>query len=144
MANSFPKETFRLWLAAIFPNLFLPDCLNQQASSGSTLATIAYWIPQKYSQHFVLNFLQYEHLKKDSHLVKIKRNKHGKIIRKYVTKKSILNELGHITKDFLAEFTKKHPEIFKKFKIETKTQVRDISNEELTSDLLTKIINYLI
>lgn len=102
------------------------------------------YTPQKYLQHFVLNFLQDEHLSKDSHLVQVRRNRKGVIIKKYVTKKSILNELGHITKDFLADFTKKHPQIFGKFKLETKTQIRDLSNEELSQDLLTRIINHLI
>ncbi len=102
------------------------------------------YTPQKYTTHFVLNFLQYDHLKMDSHLVKIKRNKKGKIIKKYVTKKSIREDIGHITKDFLASFTKKHPKVFEKFKMDTKNQVRTLRNEELTPDLLKQIIDYLI
>lgn len=102
------------------------------------------YTPQQYKQHFVLNFLQYEHLKNNSHLVKVRRDKEGRITKKYVTKKSIVSEIGHISKDFLADFTKKHPKIFEKFKIDTKKQVRDLSNEELTTELLTRIINHLI
>ena len=44
----------------------------------------------------------------------------------------------------LAEFTKKHPQIFAKFKSETKNQIRNIDNEDLTNKLITKIINFLI
>ena len=102
------------------------------------------YTPQKYLQHFVLNFLQEEHLKMNSSLVRVSRNKKGKILRKYVTKKSILNNLEEISKDFLADFTKKHPEIFRKFKSETKKKIRYLDNEELSSDLLTKILDYLI
>jgi hypothetical protein len=102
------------------------------------------YTPQKYTRHFVLNFLQYEHLRMNSHLVQVRRNKKGKITKRYVTKKSILKELGHITKDFLAEFTEKHPKVFETFKIDTKREIRNLSNEELSSDLLHRIINYLI
>jgi hypothetical protein len=102
------------------------------------------YTPEKYERHFVLNFLQYEHLQKGSHLVQVRRDKRGRITKKYVTKKSILEEIGHITKDFLVEFTKRHPKVFAKFKTETRSKVRSLSNEELTDALLTRIINYLI
>ena len=102
------------------------------------------YTPQKYTQHFVLNFLQEQHLKLNSSLVQVSRNKKGEILRKYVTKKSLLAYLGEITKEFLTDFTSKHPEIFEKFKIDTKSQVRNLSNEELTGDMLTRIIDYLI
>ncbi|WP_319476728.1 hypothetical protein [Marispirochaeta aestuarii] len=102
------------------------------------------YTPQKYLRHFVLNFLKDEHLSRNSHLVQVRRNKKGKITKRYVTKKSIINDIGHITKDFLADFTKKHPQVFQNFKNRTKTQVRDLSNNELTTDILNRIIDHLI
>jgi hypothetical protein len=102
------------------------------------------YTPQKYIQHFVLNFLQEDNLKNNTSLVQVKKNKQGKIIRKYVTKDSIKKDLGNISKEYLVHFTEKHPKIFQKFKKKSKENIRNLSNEELTGDLLSQVINHLI
>ncbi|MDC7226996.1 MAG: hypothetical protein PQJ61_09555 [Spirochaetales bacterium] len=102
------------------------------------------YTPQKYMQHFVLNYLQEEHLRMNSSLVQVKRNKKGKIIRKYVTKKSIADILVDKSKDFLADFTSKHPEIFESFKLKTKSKIRKLENNEINSEVLPQIIDFLI
>ena len=66
---------------------------------------------QEYYNHFVLNFLQAEHLRAGSALVKtFKRSK-----RQYVTKKS-LKALHPLTKAELYRFTKAHPEVLDLYK----------------------------
>ena len=78
------------------------------------------YTPQNYMQHFVLNFLQNEHLHLNSELVQYRKNKKQ---TRFVTKKSIkekIQKTSVITKDWLANFTLSHPEVFKDFKIKTK------------------------
>lgn len=65
---------------------------------------------RKYYRHFVLNFLQQEHLSAGSSLVQLLRN--GK---KRVTKKS-LKQRYPCSKEFLFEFSKRHPEVLEAYK----------------------------
>jgi hypothetical protein len=100
---------------------------------------------QEYTQHFVLNFLQSEHLKLNSALVQVRKNG-----EKYVTKKSIREDIGQITKDFLATFTNRHPEIFKNFKLQKAKETKCMSNEQIIeictdeSNRIGEITNHLI
>lgn len=64
-----------------------------------------------YRQHFVLNFLQNEHLRLQSPLVM--RRKNG---NQFVTKKSVKESEPEMTKEYLVRFTQRHPEIFQIFK----------------------------
>lgn len=68
------------------------------------------YTPDKYYNHFVLNFLQNEHLRLGTALVQ--QSPKG---RRYVTKKD-LKEQNPPTKDFLRRFSLEHPEILAKFK----------------------------
>jgi hypothetical protein len=74
---------------------------------------------EKYKRHFVLNFMQNEHLRMNSLLVKTRYNKDGTIKDKYVTKKSIENyqlEIGDpINKEFIKNYSIKNKELFTKF-----------------------------
>jgi hypothetical protein len=73
------------------------------------------YTPQQYYQHFVLNFLQNEHLELNSSLVQ--KRVDG---TRYVTKKDIKeDEATKYSKEFLREFTKKHPGVLQNFKLET-------------------------
>lgn len=70
------------------------------------------YTPQKYYSHFILNFLQNEHLNINSILVH--RRASGK---RYVTKSSIA-EANPYSKEFLRNFTLNHPEVLAHFKNE--------------------------
>ncbi|MCM3130082.1 hypothetical protein ACFQ3J_26925 [Paenibacillus provencensis] len=95
---------------------------------------------QQYSQHFVLHFLQREHLSANSRLVRIRR----KTKERYVTKKSVKEDLGTIDKEFLVKFTVKHPEVFKEFKKQSTHSLHSLFNEEINSEqALSDIISYL-
>jgi hypothetical protein len=65
---------------------------------------------QEYYNHFMLNFLQAEHLRSSSSLVKVLRN--GNHV---VTKKSV-KERHPFSKRSLYEFTKEHPEVLEHYK----------------------------
>jgi len=69
----------------------------------------------RYRQHYVLNFLQHEHLRLNSALVQRIERKDG-TERLYVTKKSIVEHEDGLPKHRLAEFTRNHPDVFREFK----------------------------
>ena len=97
---------------------------------------------KKYIQHFVLNFLQDEHLRLNSSLVRERKDK-----TKYVPKKAIRayeEAKGAIDKKWLANFTLKHPEVFKAFKEETINQISSIDNMDLDDINVKDIVQYLI
>ncbi|MFA5126972.1 MAG: hypothetical protein WC465_03170 [Patescibacteria group bacterium] len=101
------------------------------------------FINQQYHQHYVLNYLQSEHLAKNSNLVRTRTLKNGSL-EKYVTKKDIKEEETTYTKEFIREFTKKHPEVFENFKKNKKLTVQPISNDELENINVSELIDYLI
>lgn len=97
---------------------------------------------QKYKQYFVLNFMQNEHIRLQTHLVK----ERVKDKTQYVTKKSIEKEIKkteEIDKDWLANFAKRHYETFKDFKTQTINNIKIIQNEDLTNEDVDDIIEYL-
>lgn len=99
---------------------------------------------QRYCQHFVLNYLQEDHLRRNSSLVQFKYNKRGQIARRFVTKKSLRQHLGHITKDYLADFTARYPEVFKHFRTRTEKMLRRVTDNDLTEEVLQIVIQCLI
>jgi hypothetical protein len=91
--------------------------------------------PKRYHQHFVLNFLQHEHLRIRSTLVRSTYNRKGER-RDFVTKKDLITKGGAaFDKDFLASFTKAHPTVFATFKEVIKKTGGSIPLEDLTSNL---------
>ncbi|MGP4069738.1 hypothetical protein [Halobacillus sp. B29] len=108
------------------------------------------YTPQKYHQHFVLNFLQNEQLKLNTTLVQKRRDKDGKEER-FVTKKSLIEHGYTSSKGKIREFTKDHPEIFSEFKQEIKSDkhLTPIGNDELQEindedEEIEEVIDYLI
>lgn len=93
------------------------------------------YTPDRYYNHFVLNFLQNEHLKINTALVK--ERKSGK---KYVTKKD-LKEANPQTKEFLRQFTLKHPEVLQEFKEKTKNDsVKNIEISDINIRNICKVL----
>ncbi len=102
------------------------------------------YTPQKYMQHFVLNFLQNEHLKFNGPLVQHRKDKTH---TPFVTKKSIreYNDLDRaIDKNWLASFTEKHPEVFKDFRKKTRARISPVSNTDLSAESIQDICSFLI
>lgn len=101
------------------------------------------YIDQKYYQHFALNYLQGEHLAKNSGLVRERTLKDGSKYR-YVTKKDIKEKEAPFSKEFLRDFTKKHPEIFKNFRNSKAQSVQPIGNEDLEEIDIGALVDHLI
>jgi hypothetical protein len=97
------------------------------------------YTPQKYYNHFVLNFLQNEQLKLNSALVQ--KRKSGK---RFVTKQSIKVDNPN-SKEFLRKFTSKHPDVLKDFKQKTNSvplqnsQISDINYKTIANKLATDL-----
>lgn len=81
---------------------------------------------QEYYQHFVLNFLQEEHLSANSSLVRTLKDG-----TKKPPFKTVLKELHPLTKQFLYEFSKKNPDVLERYKKSKNYQLQDITVEDL-------------
>lgn len=102
------------------------------------------YTPENYVQHFILNFLQNEHLRLQSGLVKKRKDKYE---TPYVTKKSIREDITKTTqidKHWITEFTEKHPDVFIDFKNDTSRKTKIVQNSELTDIPLSQVCQYLI
>lgn len=99
---------------------------------------------QKYHQHYALEFLQDDHLHRNTRLVQKVYDKNGRLKRKFVTKKSLKQHDLPEGKFPLIDFTSKHPQVFKKFKEETLKQIRSLDNSEFDNTDVNILIDYLI
>lgn len=84
---------------------------------------------------FVLEFLQAEHLRADDSLVTTFRNKKGVVTRKVVHKKTVDQEYPR-DKDFLAEFSKNHPQVIDDYRESLRLHSSKIPN--LSSDNISE------
>ncbi|MCA2438576.1 MULTISPECIES: hypothetical protein [Vibrio] len=97
------------------------------------------YTPQKYFNHFVLEYLQREHITSGSFLVQHRRDG-----TPYVTKKSLKETVAEYSKDFLANFTDSHPDVFADFKDWVTHNSEAIKNEEIVEEDPIAIAEYLI
>jgi hypothetical protein len=106
----------RTWENGFTDNLYVDDRRILLLSKAVVSYSDAY-TPQQFHQHFILNFLQNEHLRMRTALVR-QRLRRGKVVAEYVTKKDILasGEAPQGDKDFLASFTRAHPTVFRNFR----------------------------
>ncbi|MED4699554.1 hypothetical protein P9436_10860 [Lysinibacillus capsici] len=107
--------------------------------------TSAYTSDQ-YCRHFVLNFRKNEHLRLNSSLVRYRVLKNGET-KRWVVKDEVAKHEGAYRKEYLVDFTAKHPEIFQNFKQSYKRKAMPLTNEELNIILekeQIEIIDYLI
>lgn len=86
---------------------------------------------QKYHQHFVLNFLKEDHLRRDTSLVRKRYNKKGELVRRWVSKREVKEKEAPLSKEFLRTFTTKHPQILELFKSNSKMFIKPIKDIEL-------------
>ena len=108
----------------------------------SVVSYCDHYAPDKYRQHFILRFLQNENLRLGTSLVQERRTR--KSSTRFVTKKSII-EAGDAPpdKDFLATFTKAHPDVFKDFRESERTKESSISMETFVRKNIMEICDYL-
>ena len=81
---------------------------------------------QEYYQHFVLNFLQSEHLNANSSLVRTLRDG-----TKRPPYKKVLKKIHPLSKRYLYEFSKDHPRVLKNYKDSKNYTPKELSTEEL-------------
>lgn len=104
------------------------------------------YTPDQYCNHFVLNFLQNEHVRLRTSLVRVETLKNGSQ-KIYPPSKETLREVEKpYKKEYLREFTKNHPEIYTQFRELTKKDMHSIEDAELAEDdiNLDTFIEYLI
>ncbi|WP_461632414.1 hypothetical protein [Labilibaculum euxinus] len=94
------------------------------------------YTPYKYYNHFVLNFMQNEHIQMNSALVQQRKNG-----ARFVTKKD-LKEHHPFSKDFIADFSRRNPDVLTNFKTRTKTN--SVSNNEITDLNIPELCQSLI
>jgi hypothetical protein len=82
---------------------------------------------QKYRNDFVLDYLQAEHLRADDGLVTTLRDRKGNVRKKIVYKKTV-SDYYPATKDFLADFSRNHPQIIESYRNRLRLAGRDIPN----------------
>lgn len=102
---------------------------------------------QEYRQHYVLNFLKADHLRRNTSLVQTKIRKDGSV-RRFVTKKRIVEAFEDdgvvLDKEWLANFTESHPEVFQDFKQKTIDKIEVMKSGELTATSLSDVVEHLI
>lgn len=94
------------------------------------------YTPNKYYNHFVLNFMQNEHLQMNSALVQHKKNG-----VRFVTKKD-LKERNPFSKEFIADFSRRNPIVLNNFRERTKTH--SLKNNEITDININSLCKSLI
>ena len=100
------------------------------------------YTPDYYTQHFVLNYLQNEHLKLNTALVQRRKLKDG-TERAFVTKKSI-RDTTRFSRGYLKNFTIQHPEVFQNFKNDLPEKIEEVSQNEFSNDDIGTVIDYLV
>lgn len=94
------------------------------------------YTPYKYYNHFVLNFMQNEHLQMNSTL--IQQRKDG---TRFVTKKDIMGR-NPFSKEFIADFSQRNPEVLNNFRRKTKTF--SLNNDEITDINIKALCQFLV
>ncbi len=100
------------------------------------------YIPQRYYQHYILNFLQNEHLEMNSALVQQKVRRDG-TVRRFVTKRSLKETVAPYSKEFLTSFTQRHPEVFRDFRQHAGANDSVLPNEALSPADVKEIARFL-
>ena len=132
----------RAWEVGFSENLYVAD-RRILLVPRAAVSFCKQYSPDKYHRHFLLRFLQHEHLRLGTNLVRERRSpkRRGE---KYVTKKSIVERDGaEFDKDFLATFTQAHPQVFTDFKAAQRTKEENVSIQDLASEQIENICRHL-
>lgn len=98
----------------------------------------------KYHRHHALEFLQEDHLRRNTSLVRVTHNKDGSIRRRFVTKKDLIDKELPPDKELLADFTTKHPKIFEDFRVRAASEISALPNSELERIDVGELVDHLI
>jgi hypothetical protein len=78
-----------------------------------------------YYRNFVLNYLQFEHLRGGTALVHLLKNGKRRVYKKD------LEKMYPLDKEYLAKFSDEHPEVLEQYKKSLRRKTRTIKNEEI-------------
>ena len=98
----------------------------------------------KYHRHHALEFLQEDHLRRNTSLVQVTRRKDGSIRRRFVTKKDLIERDLPEDKELLSSFTKKYPQIFADFRASAAKKVEALPNSDFETIDVNQLIDHLI
>ena len=105
--------------------------------------------PKKYLQKYVLDKMKEIHIDKDTSLVRKKYDDKGNVVKKYVFKKDIVEDIKAtehtevITKKWLSKFSKDNPDVLATFKKETINKIV-VENTPISKKETDEIIDSLI
>lgn len=103
------------------------------------------YLSDYYCRHYVLNYLQNEHIRMNSSLVRRRKLKSGQE-KVWAVKKEIAKDEGAFRKEYIREFTKNHPDSFSDFRKNVSKKIKSVSNQQLdtiTIDEEKDFIEYL-
>ena len=98
----------------------------------------------KYHQRHALEFLQDDHLNRNTNLVQTTYNEDGSIKRRFVTKKDLTEKELPKNKESLIEFTQRHPKIFEDFRKDTAVEVESLPDSEFEDINVNDLIDHMI
>ena len=98
----------------------------------------------RYHRHYALEFLQEDHLRRNTNLVRVSLRKDGSVRRRYVTKTDLIKAELPLDKELLSTFTTKHPAIFADFRQNVADDVRALPNSDLEHIDANELIDHLI
>lgn len=96
------------------------------------------YTPKTYHSRFVLEFLQHEHLEMETALVQFRRDG-----TPYVTKISLEESVAPYSKEYLANFTANHPDVFSDFKEWAAKNSSSLTSEEISGEEGSAIAEFL-
>jgi len=120
------ESATRSWESAYSEALVI-DSKKILLTPKSIVSFVKRYAPKKYYSQFVLDFLRHEHLTMRSALVQFRANG-----APYVTKISLQESVAPFSKEFLAQFTQTHPEVFGNFKDWAAATSKSVDNDEIT------------
>lgn len=137
------EETLPYWNASIddwdssIEDLLFYEGRELLLVPKSIVTYISEYNARKYDWDFVINRERDEHLRRMSSLVKFKKYKSGKEIARlpkkdvfeYINDKIKKDEFVN-KKDYLRQYTQKHPELFEKFRESTSNKVKSLTNQD--------------
>src|SRR6185437_6515266 len=132
----------RSWETGFTNNVFVGD-RRILLVPKSVVSYCKGYSPEKYHRHFLLRFLQHEHLRLGTNLVQTRIRRDRTEVR-FVTKKSLIERGGaEFDKDYLSTFTQAHPQVFQHFRRAERTKENSIPLEELIAQDVETICQYL-
>ncbi len=107
-----------------------------------------HYCADEYLRMYVLEYLKEENIRQKTHLVHKSYKKDGTIKKEWVYKKEIVEDFKsqniYLNKNWLADFTKNNPEIYKKFRLDTINKISEGDYCDITKEEEIEIINTLI